>query len=184
MVGNGSVPRHVAVRVVEDAAVVAAEHHHDHRTSGDDPRQGDRHEVRFGAGVGESHALVAEAIAHEFGEADLGGMNAADAGVGGQCFGNGRVHALLAVAEQTGGVVADEVDVGMTVCVGEGPGVAADERQRERRVVQDRARRSTGEHGTWHVRAGHATRGCGRQCRVACARLLPQKHSLWSSTTV
>ena len=39
---------------------------------------------------------MAEAIAHEFRESDLGGMHAADAGVGGQRVGDGGVHALLA----------------------------------------------------------------------------------------
>jgi len=80
----------------------------------------------------------------QLGEADLVRMNAADAGVGGQSFGDGSVHALLAVAEKAGGVIAHEVDVGVTVGVGQGARVAADERQRERLVVQDRARRAAG----------------------------------------
>ena len=65
-----------------------------------------------------------------------------------RCVGDGGVHALLAVAEQARRVIADEVDVGMTVRVGEGSGVAADERQRERRVMQDGASGPTGKHGT------------------------------------
>src|SRR5262249_33211793 len=49
-------------------------------------------------------------------------------------------HAPLAVPEQPGRVVAEEVDVLAPVCVDEDRALAADERQGERLVREDRAR--------------------------------------------
>ena len=75
-------------------------------------------------------------------------MNSADACVDGQCFCDSGMHALFAVAQESGRVVADEIDVGMSVGVGQVSTLTADEGEREWRVMQDRARSSTGKHGT------------------------------------
>ena len=69
------------------------------------------------------------------------------------------------MAEQAGRVVADEVDVGVPVGVGERAAVALDERQWERRVVQDRARASHLEARRGPVRA--AARESGLRSAVS-----------------
>jgi hypothetical protein len=51
------------------------------------------------------------------------------------------------MAEEARGVVADEVDVAMTVGVDQCCTGAFDERQRKRGVMQDRARAATGQDG-------------------------------------
>ena len=107
----------------------------------------DGEQVGFGARVGEPHALMTEPVADQFGEADLEGVHSTDAGVVGQRIGHGGVHTLLGMAEQAGGVVADEVDVAVPVGIDQRAAVTFDERQRKRRVMQDRARASTWKHG-------------------------------------
>ena len=66
------------------------------------------------------------------------------------------MHALLAVAQQPGGVVADQVDVGVSVGISQRAAVTADERQRKGGVVQDGSRAPAGKHGagTFVVRSG------------------------------
>ena len=88
-----------------------------------------------------------EAIADQFGEADLGGVHAADARVVRQSLGDSSMYALFAVAQQPGRVIADQVDVGVSVGISQRAAVTADERQRKGGVVQDGSRAPAGEHG-------------------------------------
>ncbi len=104
------------------------------------PGGGDRHQVRLGAGIREADAVEPEPLAHHSGELGFARMHAADARELPQRGLGGVDHALFAVPEQAGGVVAEQVDVLVPVGIHQHGAVAADERECERLVGEDRAR--------------------------------------------
>ena len=136
----GRVPGRDAVREEEDAAVVAAVEDEHLRPPGELPGGGDRHQVRLRARVREADAFEPEPLAHQPGELGLARVDAADARERPSARCDGVEHAPLAVAEQPGGVVAEQVDVLVPVGVDEHGPLAADERQREGLVREDRPR--------------------------------------------
>jgi hypothetical protein len=119
--------------------VVAAVEDEHLRPPGELPGGGDRHQVRLGARVREADPVEPEPLAHQPGELGFARMHAADA--------RDLPHRVLdrvedaprAVPEEAGGVVTEQVDVLVPVCVDEHGAVAADERQSERLVGEDRA---------------------------------------------
>ena len=119
----------------------------------------DRHQVRLGAGVREPHAVEPEALAHQPRKLGLVRVDAADAREL-RAWPSYRVeHAPLAVPEEPGGVVAEEVDVLVPVRVGEHCPLAADERERERLVREHRAGVPAGQHAAAPRRAAGALSG-------------------------
>ena len=74
---------------------------------------------------------------------------------------DGVEYPPLAVPEEPGGVVAEQVDVLVSVRVGQDGPLAADERERERLVVEDRARVPARQHSPGLVVQSRALRVTG-----------------------
>ena len=169
--GEGRVPRRPAGREEEDAAVVAAVEDEHLRPPGVHPRGRDRQQVRLGARVREPDAVEPEPRAHQL-------ARAAARTDGSRPRSRARASRpwtasstrRLAVPEEPGGVVAEQVDVLVSVRVGQDGPLAADERERERLVVEDRARVPARQALAGPRRAAARSPGYGRRTRAASRR--------------
>ena len=126
--------------------MVAALEHEQLRASGGLRRRRDRHQAGLRARVREADAVEAEALAQQARELGFVRMQAADAREPGQRIVRGVEHAPLAVAEEPGGVVAEQVNVLVAVGVNEHRALAPDEGQGERLVVEHGTRVPAGQH--------------------------------------
>jgi hypothetical protein len=125
--------------------VVAAVEDEHLRSAGELPSGRDRHQVCLGARVREADAVEPEPLAHQPRKLGLLPMKPADARELAQRAVDGVEHAPLAVPEEPGRVVAEQVDVLVPVRVDEHGALAAHERQRERLVRKDRPRVPAGQ---------------------------------------
>ena len=163
--------------------MVAALEDHDRGLRGRDARQGRREQVRLGARVAETHQLDrGEALAHRRSEALLVEVRRTEGDSVVERVANRLRHDRMRVAEEAGGVLAEKVDVLVTVGVGQPRALAAHDRERERLDVDDGAGVPAGHHlrtlVVQAVRLGIsldvAALRCGdelRLQRVVCARL-------------
>jgi hypothetical protein len=135
------------VAEVEQTAVVRAVEHGDAVASGAVAGELQRHQVGFGARVGEAHLVDRwEALTHELGEPDLVDVGGAEAPPAVERGVDGGCHRAWVVAEEAGRVVAEEVDVLESVDVDEPRPLGARDPERERVEIEHGPRRSAGEH--------------------------------------
>ena len=131
--------RLAAVPEVQQTAVVRGVHHHDPVAAGVVAGELDRHQVGLGARVGEPHLVDRwEPGAHRLGEADLVDVHATEAPAAVERGVHRGGHGRRVVPEQAGGVVAEEVDVLVTVDVDDPRAAGALDPERERCDVEHR----------------------------------------------
>ncbi len=152
------IPRSRAVGEIQHAAVVPTFEDQNFRASGCLDGGGDRHQVGFGARIGEANPVEAEPATHQPGQLGFGGVHAADTHVLLERLGDSVDHAVLTVAQQAGGVVAEQVDIGVPVDVGERGALSRDEHQRKRWVGENGACVAAGEMARRLVEVTPATR--------------------------
>ena len=134
-------------REEEDAAVVAALENHDRLPPCCDARERQREQVRLGARVAEPHELERlEPLAQGAREHYLVAVRRTEHDSVVERLADRSQDHGMRMAVEAGGVLAEEIHVLVSIRVDEARPVAAHDRQRERRHVNDGARIPAGHH--------------------------------------
>jgi hypothetical protein len=130
---------------VQDAAVVAALEDDDLLTSGRGACERERHHVRLGAGVAEADELDRrEAAADRPCKLRLVCVRPAERRPVRERRADRRLDGGVRMPVEAGGVLAEEVEVLVAVGVPDASAFAADDRERERRHMEDAPRVAAG----------------------------------------
>ena len=134
---------------IEDPAVIAAGEHQDLAAAGQGARRADRHQIGFGAGIGEAHHIDRrEAVADRRGKPRLGGTVRAEIPAAVERLVDGAADRGMRMAEHPGGELAQEIDVFVAVDIPQMRALAARHRQWERIDEDRRAGIAAGHRGT------------------------------------